>query len=652
MKHRIYVAVFIILASQFVLPIHQVVPRVTRVFQQPTAFRPAVSIWDPNVHSGNITDANLSLGSKFTVSLNLTDAPMFDTYTVRFEYNPAILQIGDTSLNGTIFYPNIAGSFVSAYAPGAVTAFVHGDAPFSGSGVLLYLNFTVLLVSVSILRIVEVDLSLNGQTPTALNAEGCFNNRPSIQPTVSFTESPSPNYNQTSLYMVGKVAVGIIIAQSTSGDYNWTDAQVSQTISGIEQAMSFWASQQRARDLTFYYDVHIRAPTSYQPIQIPLGQDSVWIQDVMNRMGYPGDAYTATLAYDNAIRAANHTDWAFSIFVADSNTSVNLGNFPDGEYAEAYIGGPYFAMSRDSVWAYNAAQYFEAVPAHETGHIFGATDEYLYFLQSSGYLITPDAPGSYGIMDLNSLYVSVSTAAQVGLVDCNGDGVPDLVETRPAISLNTTQTIIAGSTATIDGTAVVPGYPRYTSDIGVSVAKISGVQFSVDQGPAVNATPANGSFNQTLEHFSLTLTGLSPGTHTIYVTATTSFGENDTTSFTVNVLATGASASLIKWKALPLYHYLDLSSGKPVQFLEDVNVTGGPVYMYQLFQITSRNFTFILSTGVSIIDPGVYVSSMPWRPPDQSRTYLVQASLYYSPSPATAGWTLGGSKQFAFRTAA
>jgi len=625
------------------------------VAASPVPSGPSVSIWNPIFHSGNLTSPNLGVGSLFTVSVNVTSAPSFDYYSVRLEYNPTILELMNTSLQGTISYPNITFSNLNTFLDGLVLATVQGSTSVSGSGVLLYLQFKVLLVSISNLSIIDTSLLLAGQSVAHLRGSGCFNNRSPRQVAFDFSTSPAPGYHQTSEYMAGKVAVGIILPESQGPDYNWTDAEAAQTVNGVEEAMSWWASQDPVNNLTFYYDVHIRASTVYEPIEMAMGQQTVWIADVMNRLGYLGDAYSATLAYVNGIREANHTDWAFTVFVADSNPSVNYGNFAGGGYADALIGGPWMVMSRMSNYAFNSGQYYPAVPAHETGHIFGATDEYLSMVDYSGYLLAPDAPGNFGIMNQNSLHASTSTEAQVGHIDCNGDGVSDLVETKPAIMLNQPSGMVAGPSTQVSGKAEVVPYPDYRfGGANITVSKIANVEYSLDQGSQVPTTATDGSFDQPLEGFSFNLTNLAAGTHRIDVTAITSAGVSTGTSFTVTVPTVVGTARFAGWAARPQLHHLDLSTQTIEVFLADVNVSRAPVHVYVQFLVRNQNGSaYTVLSEVVVLAPGATVIQAKWQPPDATVRYFVEATLFYSAvltNTNSSGWIMAGTKDFTFNT--
>ena len=211
---------------------------------------------------------------------------------------------------------------------------------------------------------------------------------PLVQAPVPRPLTPGPGYNDTSEFYIGSVAVGVFLVESAGSAYDWSDGEVTQTLDGIYSGLAWWASVEPKARLSFSYELHIREPTTWEPIQNSLDDDWLWIDEIMTNLGYrESDPWNKTLHFNNDLRARLGTDWAYSIFVADSNNTVNLGRFTNNEYAAAYLGGPWVTMSRYSSWAYNSADYYRVVPAHETGHIFYATDEYdTDPVEYSGYL--------------------------------------------------------------------------------------------------------------------------------------------------------------------------------------------------------------------------------------------------------------------------
>ncbi|MGQ0797410.1 MAG: hypothetical protein ACT4OI_06070, partial [Methanobacteriota archaeon] len=194
---------------------------------------------------------------------------------------------------------------------------------------------------------------------------------------VAQATSPAPGYYDTSEYFIGRVGVAVVLVESVGDTYDWTDDEVVQTLNGVDEGLAWWVAQEPKARLSFSYALAVRQPTTYEPIEHPLVEDWRWIGEIMTGLGYADpDVGSQVRRFNNDVRAQLGTDWAFSLFVADSDDGVSQGRFADGQYAHAYYGGPWVTMARYSSWAFNAEDYFRVVPAHETGHIFYATDEY------------------------------------------------------------------------------------------------------------------------------------------------------------------------------------------------------------------------------------------------------------------------------------
>ena len=322
--------------------------------------------------------------------------------------------------------------------------------------------------------------------------------------------SPSPGYDDASEFMAGNVGVAIFLVESTGAAYDWSGSEVNQTLNGIYGGLTWWARQEPKAHLSFSYELHLRQPTAWEPIENPLGDDWIWIDDILVDLGYTDvDPWAKALHFNNDLRGRLGTDWGYSIFVADSDDIVNLGRFADNMYAHAYLGGPWLTMSRYSSWAYNSADYFRVVPAHETGHIFYATDEYdSNPVQYSGYLDCPDSNGAAGLMNSNTLSLSASTRCQIGWVDSDGDGVLDILEvppetTIPAHSPNPTNE----TRLTYLGTATVVPLPNQ-NPIGpgndVTISRVATVDFRIDGGTWQATEAVDGSFDEAQEVYRLT----------------------------------------------------------------------------------------------------------------------------------------------------
>ena len=179
-------------------------------------------------------------------------------------------------------------------------------------------------------------------------------------------------------YMIGSVAVGIIMPESSGSidpsSEDWTTARQDQVVAEIGNALNWWAQREPRAHLSFTWHVERSVPTGYEPITRPQSDERLWIGDVMSRLGYNSADYRDSVwSYDNALRTAEGTNWAFTIFVVDDVHDLNH-MFADYLFAYAYVGGPFMVLT------YNNDGYgisnMDAVTAHEMGHIFYALDEY------------------------------------------------------------------------------------------------------------------------------------------------------------------------------------------------------------------------------------------------------------------------------------
>ncbi len=413
-----------------------------------------------------------------------------------------------------------------------------------------------------------------------------------------------PNASQPAAYAAGSVAVSIIFPQSAhkqvgekheswanldpNTDYNKPDAaypalspREGYIVTEVSKALVWWADRNLAADLTFvipavgvkgapqqrpFNGAKVGNKAVFEPIDIPSGDDHAWRHPLMRALGAPSattaDSPPPETAYDNAVRKANGTDWAFTLYCVDS-LKTSTGAFPDGAFAYTFdLFGPY-AVATWNNDGYTPAL-FDGVLAHEIGHVFGALDEYkptapgypstgnLY----SGYLWvkngnavkggTTDLPcimrgGQEGIaayddtVDPSALDGGIcpSTRGQIGWRDANGNGIPDVVDTTPTVKLKPA-TSSDGVTATVSGVdsenPTPPGgnAKGHAFTRGISILRPHDVRFSVDGDTTWTAVPTPAKASS--ESFTFTTTALLPGTapdhaartrHVISVSATT-----------------------------------------------------------------------------------------------------------------------------------
>ena len=411
-----------------------------------------------------------------------------------------------------------------------------------------------------------------------------------------------PSASQPAAFAAGSVAVSIIFPESlhshaaeTPEDWTNTDSSHSQAYPGlspregyivaeVSKALVWWADRNPAAHLTFvipplgktgapqqlgFNSAKVAGKTVFEPIDVPSLDDQAWRHPLMNpllkKLGLPvasaTDSPPPETAWDNAVRKANGTDWAFTLYCVDS-LNKSTGEFPDGAFAYTFdVFGPYTVTTWDNDGY--GPDLFDGVLAHEMGHVFGALDEYaapagypstgnLF----SGYLwvrnrnavrggTTNDVcvmrGGNEGIAAYDDTVdpsagdggICPSSRGQIGWRDKNGNGIPDVVDTTPTVKLQPA-TSSDGSTATVRGVASeVPTPPGSNAQghaftRGISILKPHDVRYRVDGDTTWTSVATPGKASS--EGFTFTTPALLPATapdtaaptrHVVTVSATT-----------------------------------------------------------------------------------------------------------------------------------
>lgn len=375
-------------------------------------------------------------------------------------------------------------------------------------------------------------------------------------------------FYDTSEYMIGDVAVGIILLESNGvidpNSENWLPAEESNVVNEIQAGLNWWAAREPKAKLTFTYDIHYKVPTGYEPITRsgPTGSptgESLWITDAMTYLGYARyPSYLDNVQdYDNAIRDTLNTNWAYTIFVVDSSNDAD-GFFSDGTFAYAYVGGPFSVMNYKND-GYGIAN-MDAVIAHETGHIFYALDQYTQASSPctaiTGYLAVQNQNSAYpyaGACTSNVDSIMRSQLApytngaldtyarqQVGWRDTDVDGIMDIIDSIPTSTLNAySPDPTNDNTPTYTGRSTTseryPNNNPYGSRHAITINKIKDVQYRVDGGSWISALPVDGIFDSNIEYFTFTTPALLSGTHTMEVRALNTAG-NWETSYVSDIL--------------------------------------------------------------------------------------------------------------------
>ena len=387
-----------------------------------------------------------------------------------------------------------------------------------------------------------------------------------------------PGARETAAFAAGRVAVGVVFLESDGSimtsredwtrpdpDYPGQDRR-QLVLAKVQGALDWWNARSPDGSLELFlpaagaYGAPQTVSTGYEPISRsvaagwngrPVLSDAAWRWQAMSSLRVAHDAsddtpYPETLFADR-LRRRNGADWAFVVYVVDSLQDKD-GMFRNGVVAyTADLFGPYCMLTYDNDGYYFAN--FDAVLAHEMGHVFGALDEYRP--PAAGYPSTGNLRSGYlGVRNGNAVIGGTTdlpcimrgsnatmdafaagdicrwTAGQTGLRDSDADTRPDVVDTRPAYSTRLESTD-AGGAVTLRGAVTERPRPRGRISGGVyfrrdlSIRVPHEARYRVDGGDWRPLTATDGAFGEPSEGWSLTTESLAPGRHDLELEATT-----------------------------------------------------------------------------------------------------------------------------------
>lgn len=362
-------------------------------------------------------------------------------------------------------------------------------------------------------------------------------------PRENFLAAPyGAGFYDTSEYMMGKISVAVILPQCDGAvdacSESWDAGREASVYSSAQTGMNWWALQDFRANISYVWHLYsgrtdTRAQTSYEPITRSSYEDNTgfatWIPEIMGKFGFTnGDYFEKTRTFINNMVAVDGSDWGYVIYVADSLNDPD-GAFVGGRFAGGYYGGPFmFATYNNGGYGWANQDY---IVAHETGHVFYATDEYDGILTKSGYLGAYEVEGSGCLMEQLTWCLSSGTQEQVGWRDSNSDNIMDILDTKPLVSLNKivntpkTSFVYTGSTNVNPLTNQNPLYTNGSAQKNnISLNTISEVSYQLDNGSWQAALASDNNFSSGLEEFKISLANLKEGRHIIKVKAKNNLG--------------------------------------------------------------------------------------------------------------------------------
>jgi hypothetical protein len=476
-----------------------------------------------------------------------------------------------------------------------------------------------------------------------------------------------PGARETAAFAAGRVACAVVFLESDGSimksSEDWSAARKDAVLDKVQSALDWWNDRSPDGSLEVFVPAagSPGAPrtvkTGYEPIRMSIGYgwkgrpvttDAAWRWQAMSSLGVGHDAKDDSpkpeTLYAQKVRQKNNADWAFVLYVVDS---LNDG---DGMFANRVVAytadlfGPYCMLTYDND-GYHFAN-FDAVLAHEMGHVFGALDEY-----------APPAPGYPSTGNLRSGYLGVLngnavvggnggaescimlgsngtldafasgdlcrwTRGQTGLRDTDGDTRPDVVDTKPAIATRLESTAANGAVALRGSVAEKPrkrgrisGGVYFRRDLSILVPHDA--RYRIDDGAWQPLTAVDGAFGEPSEAWTLTTGALAPGHYKLELEAasgetagrTRILWAGDTPvqlEFATDAAFTKTTASVKAGKAARIY-VRSTSGGLPVSRLAPV----------KLVRVADKRVLATLATG----ENGVWTGTIT---PERTRTYEVR----------------------------
>lgn len=318
--------------------------------------------------------------------------------------------------------------------------------------------------------------------------------------------------DDTAEYMLGSVAVTVVLLESNgladSSTENWTDAHRQEVVQRIQDGLDWWkqslaqiTSKHRLEFLIDRKFIDSAFSTDYEPISRRSDDFSLWVDGFLDAQGFGSRSLLDEnmKAFNHSQRLKHKTDWAFTIFV------VNSQNDSDGQFES---GG-----SHNSAFSF-AGGLFQVVPstspastyAHETGHLFWALDEYsdgASYYRRRGYYNTQNtnalvANPNTSFIQRDSIMADgvplqrafltrnspESTLAMVGWKDSDQDGIFDVLDLPVTLDATAQYDAFSGQFrwSGITRVGTLPNLNSSGNQSSISIDKIARLETRIDGG--------------------------------------------------------------------------------------------------------------------------------------------------------------------------
>ena len=369
-------------------------------------------------------------------------------------------------------------------------------------------------------------------------------------------------FYQTSELFFGRVAVGVILPDTPGFPY--ADHEAEAVMDAVRGCMEFRSEQVGYPDIQFVYDIRSGVPCSRDFLQThPLIDEAEWVHEIMENLGFTwrpnGLPEEPVYEYIDSLRTSLQTEWGICMFIP------KVVSFPAAYLAYARHGGPYLVSPAGAQMEGNrfvgGREWLSHLLIRETARLFWALDEFsansgmgtpVPCSRKAGYLAIPNVnsllvdhtcQGAVHVqccMDDPGPWVCRYTLGQMGLWDTAENGIPDVLDTYPEISIDTLSDTVTTIYPVINGIAsILPeenlagGGSRNT----ITFNTIEHVIYRIDdarddQGLEewLYADPEGGwGGDSTRVHFSFMPDSLTSGAHTILIRAVNSTGNQSYT---------------------------------------------------------------------------------------------------------------------------